>query len=584
MALDGATLSLIKSEIEEKAINSRIEKISVPSKDEIIISLRWRGGSGKLYLSCSSSNSRVHFTSIVPENPKTPVMFCMLLRKHFGSGRLISIRQEGFDRILFLDFECVNELGDLVINTICIEIMGRHSNIIIINQDGRVIDSMKRIGLETSSVRQILPGINYGLPPSQDKLNILNDDIINIVNRIKDGKNIDLSKSIQNNIIGFSPILSREIAFSVTKFERTLISELLEDDWTRLEFYLNELKSKLIDKQINPTVVYSPDNKLIDFSFISINQYPIEYKTKSFDDIGSMLDFFYNERDRIARVRSKSDGLLKTLSNISERIERRLAVQKEELLQSQDRDKLKVNADIINANLYSLEKGLSKISLPNFYSDDYHEIEIELDERLTPSQNAQKYYALYKKAYNAEKKLIELIQDGEKELEYIDSVFDILMRASGEAEINEIRQELVEQKYIRYSNKKKQKEKRLPPIKYISSDGFTILVGRNNYSNDTLTLKTASKSDMWLHTQKIPGSHVVIVSDGKEIPNNTIEQAAIIAAYHSKARESINVPIDYTFIKNIKKPQGVKPGKVVYEIYQTAFISPNEELVKSLQV
>ncbi len=581
MALDGIYLSTLKNEIEKVALNARVDKIYQPSKEEIVIGLRFRGGGVKLLISASASSPRVHFTNIALENPKVPPMFCMLLRKHLSTARLVKVRQLGLDRILFLDFETVNELGDMVIITIAVEIMGRHSNIIIVNQDGKIIDAVKRITDEMSSVRSVLPGMMYELPPAQDKLDLLTAQRDEVLEKFKQVKNQDFAKAIMAVYQGVSPILSREIAEYATGGVDLLKNDVSNFRMNRMFEYIDTLKENLKNGDNQFTIVMEK-GKPKDFTVCDIVQYGSFLDKKSFDSPSVLLDNFYSERDRIERMKQRSHDLLKLLVNLTDRITRKLSVQEQELAESENRDTYKIYGDLINANLYQMKKGDKFVTVQNFYDENYDEVTIKLDEALTPAQNAQKYYNEYRKAKTAEEKLVDLIEKGKEELVYIESIFDAVTRTTGESELLEIREELAEQGYLKNYRNKNKMLKAMPPIKYISSDGFTILCGRNNKQNDKLTMKTAKNYDMWVHTQKIAGSHVIIVADGKEIPNKTIEEACIIAAYNSHARESAQVPVDYTLVKNVKKPNGAKPGMVIFVDYQTAYVTPDKELVESL--
>ena len=584
MALDGIFLSKIKHEIDTIAQDARIDRIAQPSKDEIVLTLRWYGGSGKLLLSANAGSARVHFTKSAPENPNTPPMFCMLLRKHLSSAKLISVQQIQLDRILHLNFESRNEFGDLVKITIAVEIMGRHSNIIIIDQNGRIIDSIKRVDLSTSSVRQVLPKMPYELPPMQDKLNLFETDTASILARLESGRVIELSKALIEALQGVAPLVCREIAHFANRGAEKTYADMSEGERERLSFYLNNFIKDTKEYKGTPTMVLELGGRPRDFSAIKINQYSTSMLTKEYETYSELLDAFYARRDLLERMRQRSSDLLRVLVNINERTTKKLAHQREELLECANRDRFRMKADLINANIYMLKKGDTKVSLPDLYSPDGGEIEVEMDIQLTPSQNAQRYYSLYRKAGTAEKMLEKLIKDGEAELEYVDSVFDLLARADSEAELLAIRSELVASGYVRpVHSAKAKKEASLPPHKYTSSDGFTILSGRNNVQNDRLTLKDSRNYDIWLHTQKIPGSHTIIISGGEEIPESTIEQACVIAAYNSKARESSKVPVDFTFVKNVKKPNGSKPGMVIYDHYKTVIVDPDEELVASLK-
>lgn len=583
MAFDGIVLSAVKNEIDEIAVGSRVDKIYQPSKDEIIFLMRFRGGSVKLLINVGANSPRIHFTGVSVENPKSPPMFCMLLRKHLNSGKLISAEQLGTDRVLKLNFESTNELGDIVNIIVAVEIMGRHSNLILINQDGRVIDSIKRVDDSMSSVRRILPGVKYILPPMQDKLALTESTADAAVDRIKACKEPELAKCIMSSLQGISPILSREAVQYAARTTDLRKDDADEEIYSRLRFFLDELIKNIRSGEHRFTMVSEKNGKPKDFTVVPVNQYGAYMLTRQFDSVGALLDSFYSERDRVERMKQRSHSLLKLLVNASERVSRKLYLQKQELAESKERETKKKYGDIISANFYTLKKGMTSASLDDFYTEGMPKIKVKLDPALTPQENAQKYYREYRKAATAEKYLKQLIASAERELEYIDSVFDAVSRTTGESELFEIREELIEQGYLKRSKKqKKNSQKPLPPVKYISSDGFVILCGRNNRQNDLLTLKKAKGADIWCHTHNIPGSHVIIASEFKDVPETTIEEACKIAAFNSKARGSSQVPVDYTFAKNVKKPNGAKPGMVIFDNNKTVFITPDEQQVKNL--
>lgn len=592
MALDGALLRQIKHELEGCLIGSRVDKIHQFSREEMVFVLRLRepaadgARSAKLYLSAGADSPRLHLTSSSFENPKSPPMFCMLMRKHLGSAKLLEIRQVGLDRILHLIFETRNEMGDLIELTVAIEIMGRHSNIILIDENGRVIDSIKRIDDTMSSVRPILPGVRYTLPPAQDKLDLITSTPEQIEQRLIEGKDTPLSKALLAAVQGVSPIVCREVANYVFVGDDRVISQMTPDHFDRLRFFLSRVILMARDYTGTPTSVIDSRKKPMDFSFLDIHQYGGSMFTRTYDSYSQLLDDFYTQRDNIQRMRHRSSDLLKVLANTADRIARKLSLQQKELADCSDRETWKIYGDLISTNLYSIQKGDHTARLINFYDEAQSEVVIPLDPRKTPAQNAQKYYGEYRKADTAEKKLRELIEEGQQEAVYIDSIFDALTRAQTNDELTAIRAELAEQGYLRKkgSAAKKGKEPKLAPKRYRSDDGFTILVGRNNVQNDQLTLKEARGRDYWFHTKNIPGSHTIVVSDGQEVPDSTLHQAAILAAVNSKAAESSQVPVDYTLIKNVKKPRGAKPGMVIYVSYQTAYVTPDLELEKRLAV
>ncbi|WP_028518438.1 Rqc2 family fibronectin-binding protein [Ruminococcus flavefaciens] len=583
MALDGAFLYAVRNELLP-LIGGRVEKIHQPSREEVIISIRTRSGSKKLYISSNAGSARVHITENTVDNPQTPPMFCMLLRKRLGSGKLIDIRQDGLERILFLDFECVNELGDVVTVTLACEIMGRCSNLVIISHEGKVIDSIKRVDEDMSRERLVLPGMKYTMPPRDDRLNFLTAEPEEIVSRLRSTEPKELSKALIRIFEGISPILAREWAFFAGRGAHLESDTIDGDQLDRLLFVIKRTKGQLENGECCFSVASDKEGQLKDFSFIRLSQFGTLMYTKEIPTASELLDYFYSERDRAARTKQRANDLFKLLMNLTDRTSRRIAAQREELDACADKEHAKLCGDLISANMYRIQKGDSSATVENFYDESCPQMTIELDVRKTPAQNAQHYYNEYKKSVTAEEKLAVQIQKGEEELQYLESVFDSLTRASSENDIIQLRLELREQGYVRYAGGKAKPPKALPPVEYKSSDGFTILVGRNNKQNDQLSLKFAEKSDIWLHTQLITGSHVLILTDGETPPDKTIEEAAVIAAVNSSGRNSGLVPVDYCLAKFVKKPAGAKPGKVIFTNYKTAFVKPDAELEQSLRV
>ena len=576
MPLDGMTLSLLRRELYPCIVGSRIEKVHQPSKDELVFHLRTREGAYKLLISASANSPRLHLISGAPENPSTPPMLCMLLRKHLTGAVITDIRQLGLDRAVFIDLAGTNEIGDAVTFTLCVEIMAKHSNIILVGSDGIILDAVKRIDFTQSSVRQILPGFKYELPPKQDKSNITECDIKTVVDQIKMRSGKRLSSAVLDTVEGASPLISREIA-AFSCGGDTAVDELTPIALQRLEAKLGEIKEMLLGEGAEPTMLLRDGVKPYDFTFMDITQYGFAVTPKRFGSFSELLDDFYYEKDRFERTRQRSQSLLKLLSNAAARAARKLQSRQAELDACADKDRLRINAELILANQYRLEKGAPFYDVENFYGEN-ETVRIKADPALSPSANAQKYFKEYRKAKNAEKLLGELIEQSGQELAYLESVIDSVNRADGYTELAEIRDELYGQGYLkRAKNDKAKKIKPLAPLEYVSDDGYTILVGRNNIQNDILTFKTASKDDSWFHTQKIPGSHVVVVGNGDIIPERTCRQAAMLAAYHSSGRESSQVAVDYTEVRALKKPTGAKPGKVIYHTYNTMWVTPDRE-------
>lgn len=581
MALDGVFLRLVKNELAP-LIGGRVEKIHQPSREELLFGIRTRNGAYKLLFNTGAGTARVHITHEEIENPKVPPMFCMFMRKHLSSGKLIDIRQDGFERILYFDFDSANEMGDICRLTLAVEIMGRHSNLILINSEGKIIDSIKRVGQDMSAVRMVLPGMTYTLPPKEQRLSLLDNTDEEICAEVKKYPKLSLPKAIMKAVEGISPVFAREAEFFTARGSELVVENMTDNDFDRLAFYLKKTAGEIRNGENKFTILKTKDGLLKDFCFAPINQYGGLMVTKTMDSPSEVLDYFFSERDRTARMKQRAQDLFRLLVNTSERIARRTANQREELKECAEREKLKKYGDLLMANLYRIEKGQGIAEVEDYYEPDCRTVKIPLDKRLTPSQNAQRYYREYRKADTAEKKLRELIEEGEEELAYIDSVFDSLTRAASENDIIQLRLELAEQGYVKSSKMKGKPPKSLPPIKFISSDGFEIRVGRNNKQNDKLTCKESEKLDIWLHTQGITGSHTVISCHGENPPDKTIEEAAIIAAYHSKGRSSSQVPVDYTLIKFVKKPNGAKPGMVIFTNNKTLYVTPDDEVVNRL--
>ena len=581
MALDGITLGLVKKELESYLVGSKIDKVHQPSKNELVFIMRTRNGAYRLYLSCDGQSPRVHMTRYNLENPKVPPMLCMLLRKRLSGAMLTSINQVQNDRILIFEFDGTTDIGDKTKYYVICEIMGQRSNIIFCDIDYKIIDAVKRIDEEKSSVREILPGLKYELPPIPEKCDILTDNTEKIVDVILNKPEKMLSKSILDTLEGISPIVSREIAYR-TVFGDKQTGMLSNIEKERLNTEISTIRSEIVNNN-SFYMLSSIDNVPFDFSFANIRQYGNALIKKEYDSISELLDDFYFEKDKINRIKRKASDLFKILNNAVERTSRKINNRKLELEKSENREQLRIFAELITANQYRLTEKSSVYTVENYY-DNCNTVEIPVNPALTAQQNAQKYFKEYKKATNAEKLLHNLIEEGEQELVYLDTVLDTLSRADSDREITEIRDELEKGGYVksRKGNKQK-KDKPLPPIEFKSSDGFTILVGRNNVQNDILTLKTAKNYDMWLHVQKHAGSHTVIIADKKEITETAIFEAACVAAYHSKAKDSSSVAVDYTLIKNVKKPVGAKPGKVIYNTYNTVYVTPQKDLVEKLR-
>ena len=577
MALDGMFLSFLVKSVNETLAGAKVDKIHQPSKNELVFIMRTRGGMHKLYFTADANSPRFAIVQNTPENPQTPPMLCMLFRKRLVGATLLNVQQNSLDRIAFFNFDATNEIGDRVKLTLAVEIMAQHSNVILINDENRVVDALRRVDAEKSSFRLVLPGAQYKLPPSQDKLSLLSSEPQEACEAVLGLRNTKLSSAILKALQGVSPFLARELAYRVCGDDKS-VDELNSGEKMKLFSELSSLKTMLLSGDIEPTMVLDESEKPMEFSFLPVTQYGSSLKTIVKGDVFSLLEGFYSERDRVLKTRSKGAELFKMLDNSIERISRKLNNQRDDLKKCADRDELRIKAELITASQYKLQKGLTVYEVENYY-DENNIVKVSVDPALTPSQNAQKLYKEYHKACTAENMLIKLIEDGEQDLVYLESVRDMLSRSTLEREFSEIKDELISQGFIKpkKSNKKQMKKQALPPLEFKTSQGLTVLVGRNNIQNDKLTFKTGRKGDMWLHAQKCPGSHVLLLSEGREIPDDAIVEAAEIAAYYSSAKDGTVVTVDYTDVKNIKKPNGAKPGFVVYYTYYSVNVKPKSK-------
>ena len=583
MPLDAVYLTALTQELRGSLLGAKIDKIYQPSRDEVVLSLRSREGSFRLLLSANSNHPRAHITTAPTENPPAPPMFCMLLRKHLIGGRLEEISRPPMERIIQFTFRCTNDLGEEVLRHLCLEIMGRNSNLILLGEDGRIIDCVRRVDYEMSPQRQVLPGLFYHLPPQQDKQDPLAaslEDISALLTAIDTPTRPD--SFLLDHYMGLSPLICREL---VCRFDPELEDLNVLSLSGRYSFaaHLKKSFSDIAGGCAKPYLLLK-NGAPWDFTYLPVLQYGALVESRREASFSGLLDLFYAKKDAAARMKSKSQAITKTITNLKNRTARKLENQKKELAATADRDALRIRGELVTANLYRIQRGQTKLVAENYYDPELREIEIPLSPTLSPQQNAAKYFKDYNKAKNAEIYLTEQIEKGQVELEYLMSILDELSRAESEKDLSEIRQELVAGGYLKNTDKKKKmKVQPSTPMEFLSSSGLRIRVGRNNNQNDQLTLKSSFKSDLWLHTQKIHGSHVIISCQGGEPDEETILEAAKLAAYYSQARAGQNVPVDYTAVKNVKKPAGAKPGMVIYDHYNTVYVTPEPDLPEKLQ-
>ena len=575
MAFDAYFLTAVLDELRTEATGARVEKIHQPARDSVILLLRTEKGRQKLLLAANPASPRLHLTTASPENPAEPPMFCMLLRKHLSGARLSAIEQPPMERCATFVFDTTDEMGYPVQKKLVCELMGRTCNIYLLGGDGRILDCLRRIGLDESS-RPALPGLNYQQPAPLQKLDPKTMDVTDFDLLLRSTGADKLSDRLMDSLGGLSPLVCREAAIFAAGDMDARADSLGTDTAEKLHLYFNEHLSHPA-----PYFVRGKDGVPKYFAFCPIVEYGAYERAESFT---ALLDSFYTLRDRTDAMRQKGQAVRKTVSNLCQRIRRKIAIQEKELAATLDRERLRQLGDIVTANIHAIKKGQKILEAEDFYDENMPVIQIPISEVLSPQENAAKFYKDYTRMKNAQKELTHQLELGRTELSYLESVLDELTRADSEQALEEIKQELQAGGYVRRdTGKKKMKQSKLQPIRFESTDGIGIYVGRNNRQNDELTFKLASKGDIWLHAQKVHGSHVIIAANGRPVPDDTITQAAQLAAYHSELRLGQNVPVDVTPVKQIKRPPAAKPGMVIYHTYRTVYVNPHGEIVKEIE-
>ena len=571
MSLDGAFLSKIKNELN-LYVGAHLDKIYQPSRDELVFLLRSKEGSKRLLLSARQGSARVHFTSFKPDNPPSPPMFCMLMRKYLSAARLVSVEQTGLERVLTLTFSSLNEMGDVIYPKVICELIGSQPNIILTDTFGVILDAVRRSDLEANT-RIIQPGAKYLPPAKTDKLSILTVKTDLLAKEILTKASRTLSQAVLDTLEGVSPLVAREIALRIAGDFQKNVSELTDGEKMNVTGVLNSLLRDITEKE-NPCILTDSKGVPKEFSFTEISQYSPELKCELLSSFSETLDTFYQKRENAERIRRAATDIYKLLSILMQRTARKKELRKKDLEKCADREKFRIYGELLKANLYLLKAGSKSVTLSNYYDENLSDIVIPLDPSISPAANADKYFKEYKKSYTAEKMLNELIEEDEKDLLYFESVLDALTRAETLSELNDIREELIESGILHISSKQKKAKINETFREYVTPKGNKILVGKNNRQNDRLTLSVAKKTDIWFHTKNIPGSHTVLSVQNAEVSDDEIILAAGIAAYHSKAQNSSSVPVDYTLIKYVKKPNGAKPGMVIYSGEKTLFVTP----------
>lgn len=583
MPLDAVFLSALTGELSGQVTGAKIDKVQQPERDQLLLSLRSRSGNCRMLISAGTGSTRVHLTQQKFEQPQEPPMFCMLMRKHLTGAFIEKVYQPAGERLLLFDLGGYDEMGDPVQKRLVVELMGRAANIILVGEDGRIIDCLRRVTADDGVHRNLLPGMFYVLPPSQDKPDFFAAGSDARREQWAMAGDIRADKWLTDHFSGISPLIARELCFRCFGETSPLVSALPREVRERFPDAMDALADSVSNGEFTP-VLLTQDKIMKDFSFQPIKQYGTSMEQVRWSGFSALLDEFYAQRDKAESMSRKSRDLQRKVKTVRDRTERTLATRRTEWEKSADRDTFRQYGDIIMTNIYRMHKGDTALEAENFYLDGSPIVSIPLDPLKTPQQNAARYYKEYNKAKAAQEHLTALISKSETELDYLNSVLSEIERAESERDLAEIRRELTDTGYLRkQKNGKPDRTKPQGPMRFISTAGYEILVGRSNAQNDELTLKTARRSDMWLHTQKIHGSHVIIRCQDETPDDGTLYEAACLAAYYSQARDGGKVPVDYALAKFVKKPRGAMPGMVIYTDYKTIAADSSGEILKKLK-
>ncbi|ATW24830.1 Rqc2 family fibronectin-binding protein [Candidatus Formimonas warabiya] len=577
MAFDGYVMAAVTAELKEKIITGKIVKIYQPEKHMVVLRIRKGTENFQLLISAHPVTGRIHFSAQPKENPLQPPLFCMVLRKHLEGGRISSIEQKGLERVLHIQVDAFDEIGEQAKKLLVVEIMGKHSNMVLVDpKDGTILDGIKRYSHLVSRHREILPGREYLAPPDQNKLDALKTDEEEFRSTLLSlSLNTKVKNAIVNRFSGFSPLLAQEVICRAQLPDGVMIDVLGDYELIRLWQAMQEIIFAVNKHDFHPTVAQSPE-KLLDFSCVQLLQFNPEH-LQEFPYMSAALDYFFSRQEEEELFAARQRELLKVVKTEMDRVEKKLSLQMDKLRETEDMEQLRLWGELITAHIYQLSKGMETAELDNFYQPG-ERIRIPLNPHYSPSENAQTYFKKYNKAKSSKILVEEQVAKNREELDYLYSVGSFLEQARTLKDLEEIRSELVDAAYLKEKaqiKKGKAKEPVSQPLSFTSQEGYTILVGKNNKQNDLLTLKMAQKDDLWLHTKNIPGSHVIIRRQpGQEIPFATMEEAAKLAAFYSKARYSSQVPVDYTLVSQVKKPNGAKPGMVIYFEQKTLYVTP----------
>ena len=580
MPLDAISLRALVEELRPQLLNLRIDKVQQPARDQVVLLLR---GNKRLLLNAGANAPRLQLTNLLRDNPAEPPMFCMLLRKHLVGARVADITQPGLERLVRMELDVTDDFGQPGRRTLVLEAMGRRSNLILLDGEGRVIDCMRRVDAEMSAARQVLPGLFYEQPASTGRLPFLEETEEGFREKLSQvNPEVQLDRFLLDAYFGIAPLMARELAFRACGETDGRLCGLDADARERFEAAFFQFAGNVNANNFTP-ILLKRDGVPFEFSALQVHQYGLAAETEVFESFSALLDSFYEAKEKQERVRQRGADLIRTATTARDRVRRKLALQEKDYAATQERDALRLSGDLITANLYRMERGARKLVCQNYYDENLAEVTIPLDPLLTPQQNAAKYYKRYTKAKTAEKYLREQMALARRDLSYLESILQEIDQTESEQDFMDIRSEMRDAGFIRKQGKKVP-QRPSKPREFRTSGGFRVLVGRNNRQNDKLTLKDADYRDLWFHVQKLHGSHAILVTNGREPGDQDITEAAILAAYFSQAKDSANVPVDCTQVKNVKKPAGARPGMVIYTTYRTVNVTPEEGLAKRLQV
>ena len=578
MPLDAICLQAVAEELRPQLLGLRIDKVQQPARDQVVLLLRGR----RLLLNAGANAPRIQLTETLRDNPAEPPMFCMLLRKHLTGAKIVALTQPPLERLVRLELEITDDFGRPGRRTLVLEAMGRRSNLILLDGEGRIIDCLRRVDADLSAARQVLPGLYYEPPAAGGRLPVTEETEEGFFQKLASANpERQIDAFLLDCYFGMSPLMARELAFRAAGETDCRLCALEGEE--RLWQEVRNVTSMIRESRFTP-VCLKRDGRPEEFSCFPIVQYGGAMEMEVSSNFSKLLDEFYEAREQRERVRQRGADLIRTASTARDRLRRKLAMQERDYIQTQSRDQLRICGDLITSKLYRMERGQGKLVCENYYDEAGSEAVIQLDPLLTPQQNAAQYYKRYAKAKTAEKYLRQQMEIARRDLEYLESVLEEIGRAETEQDFLEIRSELREAGFLKKQGKKEPRQRAARPREFRTSGGFLVLVGRNNRQNDHLTLREADHRDLWLHTQKLHGSHVILRTGGQAVGEDDLVEAAKLAAWYSQARESGNVPVDYARVKDVKKPAGARPGMVVYTKYQTVNVTPEEALVKQLKI